>query len=441
MVPQTQYTECGGVSVAYQVAGDGSIDLMFLPGFISQVEHAWEEPALRRFFERLMRFARLILFDQRGTGLSDRLNEHFDPHHEMDDALAVLDAVGSERAALMGYGSGGATSALLAARHPERIGALVMYAAIARSTAAPGYEWTHTAEERRAFVEEIVANWGDATNVDVFAPSKAADERFRAWYARLQRLAAAPGTIRRLFEGTAQMDVREELPVISVPTLVLHRTGDRAIDIRHSRYIASAIPDARYVELEGDDSFPWVGDSDAVVDEIEEFLTGGRPRTQRERTLLTVMFTDVVDATGHARRLGDLGWRDLLASHDAVVRAEIDRFEGREVKTIGDSFLAVFAGPPSQALRCARAIVQAVRALGIEVRIGMHTGECELIGNDVGGMAVHIGARVQGLAGPSEVLLSGTAFGTVVGGGFNFEHRGMHKLKGVPGEWPLFVLK
>jgi class 3 adenylate cyclase len=316
-----------------------------------------------------------------------------------------------------------------------------MYASIVRATAAPGYEWTHTPAERQEFIDKTVAAWGDPAAATVLAPSRANDERFRAWFARLQRLAASPGTMRAVLEGTNDMDAREELPVIGVPTLVLHRTEDQQIDIRHSRYIAQAIPGARLVELPGADTLPWVGEGDQLVDVVEEFLTGERPHAEAERVLLTVMFTDIVDATGHARRLGDKRWRDLLADHDAIVRRELDRYGGREVKTIGDSFLAVFDGPPSRALRCARSIVGAVAECGVQVRVGMHTGECELIGDDVGGMAVHIGARVQALAGAGEVLVSGTTGGTVVGAGLDFEDRGNHQLKGVPGSWPLFSLR
>jgi class 3 adenylate cyclase len=272
------------------------------------------------------------------------------------------------------------------------------------------------------------------------APSMADDPTLKSWFARLQRLAASPGNARQLLSAAAELDVRELLPQIRVPTLVMHRAQDTAWDPRHSRYIAERIPGARYVELEGTDSLPFLGDSDAIIEEIEEFLTGGRAGGERTRALLTVMFTDIVDATARAAELGDARWRDLLARHDEKLRKELLRFDGREVKATGDGFLATFAGPPSRALRCALAITESARELGIEVRVGIHTGECELIGDDVGGMAVHIASRVSGLAGPGEVLASGTVFGTVVGGPFTFEERGFHALKGVPGRWPLFAL-
>jgi class 3 adenylate cyclase len=442
MAPVTRYTRSGDASIAYQVAGEGSLDLLFLTGWISQVEQLWELPALRRLMERLSVFSRLILFDRRGTGLSDSVGGEHTLEQEARDALAVLDAVGSERAALFTYGLGGPVGAMLAAQRPERVGALIMYASIARTTWAEDYDWAMTVEDRAEWTELSVAAWGevDGPGLPVLAPSMADDPALAAWFARLQRLAASPSEARLLLNAAAELDVRAMLSQIRVPALVMHRAQDNAWDPRHSRYLAEHIPGARYVELNGADSFPFVGDSDAIVEEIEEFLTGGRAGGELARALLTVMFTDIVDATGHAARVGDGRWRDLLARHDEEVRKELRRFAGREVKTVGDGFLATFDGPPSRALRCALAITQSARELGIEVRVGIHTGECELIGDDVGGMAVHIASRVSGLAGPDEVLVSGTVFGTVVGGPFTFEDRGFHELKGVPGRWPLFAL-
>jgi class 3 adenylate cyclase len=440
-LPTTQYARSGDLSIAYQVVGDGPIDLLFLPGWISQVEHSWEEPALARFFERLSSFSRLILFDRRGTGLSDTLTGPPTAEDELEDALAVLDAVGSERTAIMAWAAGGATGALLTARHPERVGALVMYAAMVSTTAATDYDWTHTSEQRKRFIDEMVANWGDGSRIATFAPSMDGDPRFKAWLSRMERLAASPGTIRAILEAAGSVDVRGALPTIRVPTLVMHRGEDQAIDIRHSHYVAANVPGARFVELRGIDTLPWIGDYQAVIDEIEEFLTGGRRGSEPQRALLTVMFTDIVGATGHAARLGDSRWRDLLHAHDACIREQLERFGGREVKTIGDSVLAVFDGVPSRGLRCGKAVVEAVHELGIDVRIGMHTGECELIGDDVGGMAVHIAARIASMAAADEVLVSGTVYGTVVGAGLDFEHRGMHTLKGVRGDWPIFVLR
>jgi pimeloyl-ACP methyl ester carboxylesterase len=442
MVPTTRYARSGEATIAYQVAGEGALDLLFLPGWVSQIEQLWEGPALRRFLERLAVFSRLILFDRRGSGLSDGAGDSFTLEHEARDALAVLDAVGSERAALLTYGLGGPVGALLAADHPERVGALIMYASIARTSWAPDYEWAMTVADRAEWTERTVAAWGesDGPGLSLVAPSMADDPGLTTWFARLQRLAASPSAARTLLSSAVDLDVRETLPRIRVPTLVMHRAGDTAWDPRHSRYLAEHIPGARHVELEGVDSLPFVGDSDAVLEEIEEFLTGARGGAEPARALLTVMFTDIVDATAHAARLGDARWRDLLADHDAQVREQLARFGGREVKTVGDGFLATFAGPPSRALRCGLAIAAAARELGLEVRVGAHTGECELIGEDVGGMAVHIAARIAALAGAGEVLVSGTVFGTVVGGPFAFTDRGFHQLKGTPGHWPLFLL-
>jgi class 3 adenylate cyclase len=442
MVPATRYARSGDATIAYQVAGEGTLDLLLMTGWISQVEQLWESPAFRRLLERLAVFSRLILFDRRGTGLSDSVGGSHTLEQEARDALAVLDAAGSERAALFTYGLGGPVGALLAAERPERVGALIMYASIARTSWAQDYDWAMTVAERAQWTERTVAAWGelDGPGLPVLAPSMADDPALAAWFARLQRLAASPSDARVLLNAAADLDVRDTLPRIRVPTLVMHRARDSAWDPRHSRYLAEHIPGARYVELDGGDSLPFVGDSDALVEEIEEFLTGGRGGGELARALLTVMFTDIVDATARAAELGDGRWRDLLARHDAEVRRELRRFEGRAVKTVGDGFLATFAGPPSRALRCALAIVDAARALGVEVRIGVHTGECELIGEDVGGMAVHIAARVSALAGAGEVLVSGTVFGTVVGGPFEFAERGFHALKGVPGRWPLFAL-
>jgi class 3 adenylate cyclase len=442
MAPVTRYARSGEAGIAYQVVGEGGLDVLFLTGWIAQIEHLWEAPANRRFLERLATFGRLILFDSRGTGLSDRVLDSYTVEHEAQDALAVLDAAGSERAAVFTYAHGGLVGAYLAAEHPERVGALVMYASVARTAWAPDYSWAMRSEHREELLERTISTWGEANAeaMAAWAPSMAEDPSLVDWFARLQRLAASPNEARVILDAMVDLDVRQVLPRIRVPTLVMHRPEELVWDVRHSRYLAEHIPGARYIELQGSDSFPFVGDSDTIIEEVEEFLTGVRGRGELVRALLTVMFTDIVNATARAAELGDRRWRDLLARHDKDVREELGRFGGREVKTVGDGFLATFDGPPSHALRCALAITEAARALGIEVRVGMHTGECELIGEDVGGMAVHIAARVSALAGPGEVLVSGTVFGTVVGGPFSFTDRGFHELKGVPGRWPLFAL-
>ena len=440
--PTTHYARSGDASIAYQVVGDGGLDLLFLTGWITQIEQLWEAPANRRFLERLTSFGRLILFDSRGTGLSDRVLVQYTVEQEAQDAIAVLDAAGSERAALFTYSVGGLVGAHLAAERPDRIGALVMYASLARTSWAPDYDWAMTREEREELIEGNLGTWGETNSsaMSRFAPSMAEDPSLAEWFSRLQRLAASPSEARIIFRAMVDLDVRHVLPRIRVPTLIMHRPRELVWDVRHSRYLAEHIPGSRYVELEGADSFPFVGDSDAIIEEVEEFLTGVRSSGEAARALLTVMFTDIVDATARAAEVGDGRWRDLLARHDEEVRKELSRFGGREVKTVGDGFLATFGGPPSGALRCALAITAAARELGVEVRIGMHTGECELIGDDVGGMAVHLASRVCGLAGAGEALVSGTVFGTVVGGPFRFEDRGFHQLKGIPGRWPLFAL-
>ncbi len=439
MAARTRYARNGDVNIAYQVHGEGPIDLLFVSALISHVEHVWEEPGLRRFLGRLTSFARLIIFDRRGSSMSD--GGPLGVEHELGDLSAVLDAVGSERVSLLAYTAGGQLASLYAARFPERVGALVLYSCMLHAVRDEDLPWIQTAEERAARFAKLLAVWGEGRNVDAFAPSAAGDEQLREWFARLERLAASPGQMARLVTAMGEVDVRSELPTIRVPTLVVHRSDDAFMDVRHAREYARRIPGARLVELAGIDSLPSVGDSDALLGEIEEFLTGGRRSGELERALLTVLFTDIVDGTARAAQLGDKRWRDLLAAHDAEVRRVLRAFEGEAVKSIGDGFLAVFGGAPSRAVRCARAIRETLAPLGIDVRIGLHTGECELIGDDVGGMAVHIAARVAALAGPGEVLVSGTVYGTVVGAGLRFQDRGMHTLKGVPVAWPIFALE
>jgi class 3 adenylate cyclase len=440
MPPRTRYARSGDAAIAYQVHGDGPIDVVFLAGLISHVEHLWEEPALARLFDRQAEFARLILIDRRGTGLSDQLQGPLALEDEVDDLVSVLDAVGSERAALHAYSAAAPFAIQFAAKHVERTSALILYAGFARTTHSDDLPWLDTPAQRDARTQRLIDSWGDGSMLDDLAPSAADDERLREWLARLQRLSASPGGMAALSRGLGDVDVRDLLGLLCVPTLVLHRRGDRLIDPRHSAYLAERIPGAKLVWLEGDDSLPTVGDTEAFVGEIEEFLTGGR-RGSSERTLLTVLFTDICNGTERVAELGDLRWRDLLAAHDAAVRHEIERFGGREVKSIGDGFLIAFDGAPSRAVRCADSIVAATRAVGMEVRCGLHTGECERMGEDLGGMAVHIAARVSALAAPQEVLASGTTYGTVVGSGLRFEDRGSQALKGVPGRWPLFALE
>ena len=439
MPTETHYARRGDTTLAWTAVGDGPSDLLFLPGIISHIEHVWDDPGMAAFLERLCSFARVILMDRRGSGLSDPLDGALALEDEVDDVIAVMDAAKSECAVLLGYLTGGPLAIKVAAERPERVRALVLYAAVARSLAAPGYDWASDAGERSAAFDRMIERWGTGAMLDEIAPTRAADTRLRSWLARLERLSSSPGELRRAARTLPDFDVRDELGELRVPTLILHRMGDRLVDVRHSRYMAERIPGARYVELDGVDNLPSVGDTGALLGEIEEFLTGGRRRLG-ERELLTILFSDIVGSTGHAARLGDAGWRDLLVAHDAVVRRELDRFGGREVKTIGDAFLVSFDGPPSRAVRCAQAIVDGLAPLGLTVRIGLHTGECEVLGDDVGGMAVHIAARVAALAEPGEVLASGTVYGTIVGTGVRFKDRGTHRLRDVPGLWPLFAV-
>jgi class 3 adenylate cyclase len=437
---RTRYVRSGDVSLAYQVHGEGPVDLVLVNGFLSNVEVLWEEPGVVRWRERLGEFARLVVFDRRGSGLSDRVARMPPVTEEVADLAAVLDAAGSERAVLFGYGSGSAACVAFAAQFPERTRALVLYAAVTRGERADDMPWLPTPAERDERGRYLLEHWGEGSNIELLAPSSAHDPGLRDWFARLERASISPGQLPEAMRAVGATDVRDLLPRVHAPTLVLHRTGDALFDPRHARYVAARIPGARLVELPGEDSLPFVGDVDGLVGEIEEFLTGGRREREPERELLTVLFTDVCDSTTHAARLGDRRWREVLGQHDAAVRAELARYGGREVKTIGDGFLAVFAGPPNRAVRAARAIVGATRPLGVTVRVGLHTGECERIGDDVGGMAVHIAARIAALAAPGEVLASGTTYGTVVGAGLRWEDRGARDLRGVPGRWPLFAL-
>jgi class 3 adenylate cyclase len=440
MERQIRYARSGEANLAYMVVGDGPVDLFFASGNLSHIEHVWEEPGLARFLTRLSGFSRLILYDRRGVGMSDPADVDAPLEHDVDDIRAVLDAAGSERAFLLGYVTGGIPVVRFASEHPDRVQGLVFYAAVSRAVAAPGYDWTHDAAERTVLIDDLLERWGTGANFGRVAPSVAGDERMRSWYARLERLSASPGAMRQLAHAFQDADIRPLLPDLRAPTLVVHRAGDRLIDVRHSRFLAGQIPGAHYVELPGEDNLPSAGDAEALLGELEEFVTGRRHGAERERALLTVLFTDVVDSTAQASRLGDKRWRDLLSAHDDAVRREIARYQGQEIKTIGDAFLVVFEGAPSRAVRCARAIVREVGELGLAVRAGLHTGECELLGDDVAGMAVHIAARVAGLAAAGEVLASGTTYGTVVGSGLSFAWRGDEPLRGVSDHWPIFTL-
>ena len=440
MLPETRYAKSGEVSIAYQVVGSGPRDLVVVPGWVSNLDVFWEEPPLARLFTRLASFSRLLLFDKRGTGLSDRVADVPSLEVRMDDVRAVMDHAGSERAALFGYSEGGAMCALFAATYPSRTSALIMHAAFARRSWAPDYPWGRTPEEIEAHIERLKREWGGPFAIDVRAPSLAHDERSREWWGRWLRSSASPAAAEALVRMNAEIDIRPVLSAIRVPTLLLHSVNDRTIDIAHTRYMAERIPGAKLVELTGIDHVPWGRDADDIVDEIEEFLTGVRRGPEPDRVLATVLFTDIVGSTEKAAALGDRRWRDLLDDHHALVRRELVRHRGREVSTAGDGFLALFDGP-ARAVRCACAITDGVRALGIDVRAGVHTGECTMMGETVGGISVHIGARVAALAGPGEVFVSSTVKDLVAGSGLSFRDRGSAALKGVPGEWRIFAVE
>jgi class 3 adenylate cyclase len=439
--PPTRYAYApDGAALAYQVSGDGPVDLLYVPQTLCAIDVLWEHPRTAAFFERLASFSRLILFDRRGSGLSSRWGAPLTLEEQIDDVRAVMDAAGSESAAVMALLEGGPMAMLFAASMPERVTALALYSSFARMTWAEDYDWALHPEEREAALEPMVEHWGAGFGLDIWAPSHVGDASLQEWLGMLQRRSMAPDEWRRLFEVMGQVDLRPVLPTIRVPTLVLHRPDALAIDVRHSRYIAEHIPGARYVELEGEDNLMFLGDSEAMVGEIEEFLTGARAIPEPDRVLATVLFTDICDSTQRAAQLGDSRWRETLTSHHSTINSRVAQYGGRAIKTMGDGVLATFDGP-ARAIRAARGIVDDAAAAGIEVRAGLHTGEVEVMGTDVGGMAVHIGARVLGEAGAREVLVSNTVKDLVVGSGLDFEARGAKELRGVPGEWALWAVR
>ena len=442
MKPETRYARSGNVNIAYQVVGKGSLDLVLVHGWISHLELMWDEPGAARALERLASFARLILFDKRGTGLSDRVADTALPTLEqrMDDVRAVMDAVGSRRAALFGMSEGGPMCALFAATYPARTHSLVMYGSYAKWIREPGYPWAMTREEHERAFAAFEKHWGTPVGLQRIAPSVASDERYRSWFARLLRGGASPGAALALYRMNIEIDIRHVLPSIRVPTLIVHRDGDRLVDLGNSRYLAAEIPAAKLVVLAGIDHAPWVGESNALIGEVAEFLTGARHETEPDRVLATVMFTDLVGSTQLAASLGDRRWGDLLESYLACARAEITRFRGREIDTAGDGFFAAFDGP-ARGVRCAMAIRAATRNLGLTMRAGLHAGECQMIGDKIGGIAVHMGSRIASLAGSGEIVVSSTVKDLVAGSGLHFSERGAHELKGVPGQWQLYSVE
>ena len=432
----TRYTRSRDVHIAYQAMGRGP-ELLYVPTWVSQMEQLASEPNMAAFIERLCSFARLITFDRRGSGLSDPVEGAPTLEEQIDDILAVMDAVGSQRTALVASLEGGPLAITFAASHPERVSSLILYATFARTRWAEDYDFPPRDHERGMRLDAVIDQWGQGGIPRALAPSRAGDPEFADWAGRMERYSASPGTIGKMFDVIAATDVRHVLPALSVPTLVMHRRDDTFLMVEHSRYLAEHIPGARYVELEGRDSLFSEGDSEAILGEIEEELTGSRHAPEPDRVLATVMFTDIVDSTRHAAGMGDARWRELLARQERLTRAEVERHRGRTIKSTGDGVLATFNGP-ARAIRAAQAIRDGSSALGLEVRAGLHTGECELVGDDVAGLAVHIGARVMALAGAGEVLTSSTVKDLVAGSGIDFGERGEHELRDVPGRWRLF---
>jgi class 3 adenylate cyclase len=436
--PRVRYARSGDVNIAYQVVGDGTFDLVLVPGFISHLDLDWDEPRSAHFLNRLASFSRLIRFDKRGTGLSDRPGGLPDLETRMDDVRAVLDAVGSERAVLFGYSEGGPLSVLFTGTFPERTLGLVLYGTYAkRRDPDDDYPWAATWATRQEYARETERTWDTDADMSSMAPN--ADEAMTRWWVRRARAAASPGAARDLILMNSQVDICPLLPAIRVPTLVLHRSGDRDSNVEEGKYIAAHIPGARFVELSGEDHPPWLN-SDQILDEVEEFLTGVPRALEPDRVLATILFTDIVDSTERVEALGDRQWRAVLDGHDRISRQHIERFQGRQVKSTGDGVLAIFDGP-GRALRCASAIRDDVRSLGVEVRSGLHCGEVELRDDDVGGIAVHIGARIAAMAGPGQVLVSSTVKDLVTGSGMSFVDLGEQQLKGVAGSWKIFSLE
>jgi pimeloyl-ACP methyl ester carboxylesterase len=430
MQPVTHYAKSGDVHIAYQVFGDGPVSLVIVPGFVSNIEHFWDESGLARWLLRMASYARVVTFDKRGTGLSDRV-EIAGLEQRMDDLRAVMDAAGIDQSAVLGISEGGSLSVLFAATHPDRCSALVLYGGFPRSKT----------EAVDAFLSYVDQAWGTGSSLPLFAPSRVNDPAFQQWWSRFERLGASPASVAALMRMYKEIDVRAILPTIQAPTLVIHRTADRVISVGAGRSFAKHIPGARLLELPGDDHLFFVGENaDEIADAIEEFLTGARAPIEVDRVLATVLFTDIVGSTEKAAALGDRRWRDLLDNHHATIRRNLARFRGHEVKTTGDGILATFDGP-ARGVRCACAIADEIRPLGIEVRAGLHTGECEMTDDDVSGIAVHIGARVAALGGAGEVLVSSTVKDLVAGSGLRFGDRGSQSLKGVPGDWRIFAVE
>jgi class 3 adenylate cyclase len=440
-VPETQYAKTGDVHIAYQVLGDGPIDLVVIPEWFSHLEASWDVAPLARTLRRLGSFSRLITFDKGGSGLSDPIALTELPPLEVwiEEVQAVMDAVGSEQAALLGDGGGGPMAIMFAATHPERVTALVLVNSFARIARSPDYPAGVPPELLERFPGWLKNAWGTGQTLQVAAPSAPLRGPVHDAYTRLERVSASPGTVEAIMSMVLELDVGSVLSTISVPTLVIHRAGNEYVGAEHGRYLAEQIPSARYVELPGRDHHYFFGDADGLLDEVQEFLTGVRPSGEPDRVLATVLFADVVGSTGRAVEVGDRRWHDVLDDLDDLLHRQVERFRGKLVKGTGDGALATFDGP-ARAIQCACSITESVRGLDLEVRCGLHTGELELLRRDVGGFAVNLAARVVDEAKPGEVLVSRTVVDLVTGSGLRFEDRGTHSLKGVPDQWRLYAV-
>ncbi|UCG40728.1 MAG: adenylate/guanylate cyclase domain-containing protein [Acidimicrobiia bacterium] len=434
-----RFAESEGVNVAYHVVGAGPQDIVYVQGAWSHLEVGWELPAYRRFCEMLGEFARVIIFDKRGMGMSDRVEGATPLDVRMDDIRAVMDAVGSSAATLIGESEGGPLSVLFAAAHPDRTNGLVLMGSEVRERKDDDWPWGEaTEEEFEASMAMLPEKWGRPGRfMEYFAPSQEVTPWMTDWSARLQRNANTPTGAEAFMRMAFDIDIRDILPSVRVPTLILHSVGDRICHVENARYQARVIPNARYVEMPGADHLPWF-DPDPTVEEIREFMTGRRVPSVPDRVLTTLLFTDIVGSTNRAIEMGDHRWRDLLEAHGEEVRSQLERYGGTEVNTAGDGFLASFDGP-ARAIRCGQEIGRQLDQLGLEVRAGVHTGEVEKIGDDIAGIAVHVGARISSLAGPGEVLVSGTVRDLVAGSGLEFTDRGTHALRGIPEQWRVFA--
>jgi len=440
VVPEIHYAKSGDVHIAYQVFGSGPVDLVIIPGFISNIEHYWDWPEAARWLDHLAGRARIILFDKRGTGLSDRLGQLPNLEQRMDDARAVMDAAKVTGAAVMGVSEGGSLAVLFAAAHPERCSALVLYGAFARFS-----DWFPTKQKFDSFLDYVDSSWGTGESFVAFAPSKKGDMEFKRWWGRWERLGGSPSAVISLMRMNSGINIDGILPSVRVPTLILHRTEDPTVSIQAGRFLARNIPHATLIELEGTDHMCWFGDNatqiaDTILDFISEPSADTRAAATPRRILATILFTDIVASTEQARQLGDNTWRELLKAHDATVRREIVRYRGNEVKSTGDGFLAIFDGP-ARAIRCAIAITEAMGPLGIQIRAGLHTGEVERTETDVLGIAVHLAARIIDTATAGEVIVSRTVKDLVAGSGIEFDDAGEHLMKGLQEKWQLFRVK